>query len=233
MASRRSILLTAAALATTTTALQLPASPVSAATYTMHVVSPIEGRIGIDAVYPDGVGDAQYDVRTCTAGNEPTLGWNSAGQLVGTSTVPSYIPGRGSLQKARFEMYPGACGQYTNWGEVGGVHIEAPASGGNLGTVYMPVAGQRGAFKIHGDIISSTAITPARVRVSAFQVATGYPEEPAPLQTNGYVDYGAFSVGGNDGARWSAGVVQWLPGISFEDVLHEADKALYLAKSSG
>lgn len=32
-------------------------------------------------------------------------------------------------------------------------------------------------------------------------------------------------------ARWSAGVVPWSPGTSFEDVLHEADKALYLAKT--
>ena len=206
MASRRSLLLTAAALIASTTALQLPSSPASAASYTMTVVSPIAGRIGIDAVYPDGVGDAQYDVRTCTAGNEPTLGWNSAGQLVGTSSVPSYIPGRGSLQKARFEMYPGPCGHYTNWGEVGGVHIEAPPSGGHLGTVKMPVAGQGGAFKIHGDVISRTPITDGRVRISAFQVATAWPDAPAPLQTNGYVDYGAFAVGGNQGDRWSAGV---------------------------
>jgi len=33
--------------------------------------------------------------------------------------------------------------------------------------------------------------------------------------------------------RWSAGVVEWEPGESFEDVLHEADKALYLAKTTG
>ncbi len=208
MATRRSILLTAAALIATSTALQLPSSPVSAAWYTMTVVSPVEGRIGIDAVYPDGIGDAQYDVRTCTAGNEPTLGWNSAGQLEGTSSVPSYIPGRGALQKARFEMYPGACGHYSPWADVGGVHIEAPASGGNLGQIRMPVLGQGGAFRIDGDIISSTPITEGRVNVDTFQVPTVFPDPPAPLQSNGIVQYGAFATGRSVGDKWT-GSVGW------------------------
>jgi diguanylate cyclase (GGDEF)-like protein len=32
-------------------------------------------------------------------------------------------------------------------------------------------------------------------------------------------------------SRWSAGVVEWPPGVSFTDIMRKADQALYLAKA--
>ncbi len=206
MASRRSTLLTAAALVASTTALQLPTSNVSAGSHTMTVVSPVVGGIGIDAIYSGGNGGPIYDVPPC-AHSGPQLNWNSAGNLVGTNSVPNNHPSLGSLVKVRFEMYPGECGHYSPWtSNVGGVHFEASPSTSNLGQIRMPVLGQHGTFRIDGDIISSTPITEGRVHVNTFQIATGYPDPPAPLQTNGYVDYGAFGSGGSKGAQWTGGV---------------------------
>ncbi|MBV1894678.1 MAG: hypothetical protein KUG57_11555 [Ilumatobacteraceae bacterium] len=183
-----------------------PASPAAAASYTMTVVSPVEGRVGIDAIYQNG-GGGSYDVKTCSLSNEPVLGWSASGQLVGTTSVPSSAYGLGSLSRVRFEMYPGECGTYDVWTtDVGGVHIEVDPNVHNLGEIRMPVAGQGGAFRVDGDILSSSEITAGRVVVDSFQIATGYPDPPAPLQQNGQVAYGAFSSGSNNGSRWSAGV---------------------------
>jgi hypothetical protein len=184
-----------------------PTSPASAASYTMTVVSPVPGRIGIDAIYQGGGGGGEYDVKTCTLGNEPTLGWDASGQLTGTTSVPDSKSGLGSLSKVRFEMYPGECGTYDLWKtNVGGVHIEVQPNVRNLGQIRMPVAGQNGAFRLDGDILSSTPITTGRVAVDTFQVPTGYPDPPSPLQQNGQVAYGAFASGSNSGARWTGGV---------------------------
>jgi hypothetical protein len=205
MASRRSTLLTAAALIASTTAL-LPASQASAATYTMTVVSPVVGAIGIDAIYEGGSGGPIYDVPPCALSG-PQLGWNSSGQLVGTRTVPNSIPGLGSITKVRFEMYPGECGTYDPWaGNVGGVHFESSPWVSNMGQIRMPVDGVSGAFRIDGDVLSSTPITEGRVKVVSFQIATGYPDAPMPLQQNGTVAYGAFASSLSVGDQWTAGV---------------------------
>ena len=45
----------------------VPSAPVSAATYSMHVNSPIAGRIGIDGLYSPDDGNG-YDVTTCAPG---------------------------------------------------------------------------------------------------------------------------------------------------------------------
>jgi len=63
-----------------------PSTPASAATYSMHVVSPIAGRIGIDGIYSPDDGNG-YDVTTCAPG-QPSLGWDAAGNLQGTTTIP-------------------------------------------------------------------------------------------------------------------------------------------------
>ena len=123
----------------------VPAAPVLAASYSMSVVSPVAGRIGIDAIYAGGGGGGEYDVKTCSNTGQPTLGWNTAGQLVGTSSVPDSK--YGGLTSVRFEMYPGDCGLYDGWGNVGGVHFETAPGSRNLGQIVMPVAGQNGAFR--------------------------------------------------------------------------------------
>ena len=59
---------------------------------------------------------------------------------------------------------------------------------------------------MRGAILSSTPIGTGRVVVDTFQIPTGYPEPPAPLQNNGRVEYGAFASTASRGAVWSGGV---------------------------
>jgi hypothetical protein len=103
-------------------------------------------------------------------------------------------------------MYPGVCGRYNGWEDVGGVHVEANLGGGDLGTITMPVDGQGGAFKMRGSILSSSKIADGRVVVDTFQIPTGYPDPPAPLQNNGRAEYGAFASTASRGSTWSGGI---------------------------
>lgn len=179
------------------------AGPVAALGYTMTVDSPVPGRIGIDAIYSGAGGGGAYDVATCSLDPRvPTLGWNANGQLVGSTSVP------GSPTQLRFEMYPGECGTYTGWEDVGGVHVEIDprVSGTDLGRVSVPALGRPGSFAIRGTVLSSSPLNNGRVEVDTFQIPTGYPEPPAPLQQNGRVSYGAFATAPNRGGAWSGGV---------------------------
>ena len=160
------------------------------------VVSPIAGRIGIDGIYSPDDGNG-YDVTTCAPG-QPSLGWDAAGNLQGTTTIPDRKAG--PLVNVRFEMYPGTpCGTYDAWGNVGGVQFETGPGSRNLGTITMPVAGQGGAFRIDGNILSSSPVGASRVLVDAFQIETG-------MQQNGVVEYGAFGTSQSRGNIWTAGV---------------------------
>ena len=96
-------------------------------------------------------------------------------------------------------MYPGACAQYDAWGNVGGVHFETAPGGRDLGTIVMPVEGQGGAFRLGGDILSSSPVGTDQVLVEAFQIELG-------MQQNGVVAYGAFGTAYNKGAKWTGGV---------------------------
>ena len=152
------------------TLVAVSSAPAQAAGYTMKVISPTPGRIGVDAIFNGAGGGGDYDIVTCTYDpNVPTLGWNANGDLEGTTTVP------GSPTLLRFEMYPAPCdGVYDGWGNVGGVHLQVDPRviQGDLGTVVVPVAGQGGAFPIHGTILSSTPIGERRVIVDTFQIPT-------------------------------------------------------------
>ena len=166
-----------------------PSAPASAAGYSMTVVSPGPVHIGVDAV--GGTASPGYDISPC--------------DLVG-GPGPISFSVSGTPNQVRVEMYPGVCGTYDGWSDVGGVHLEANLGGGNLGSIAVPVAGQGGAFAVRGDILSGSPIGNGRVVVDTFQIPTGYPEPPAPLQTNGVVDYGAFASTTSRGATWSGGV---------------------------
>jgi hypothetical protein len=209
--TRRSWLLTlavTAGLASSTIAVIGSPAPVAAASYTFHVDGPVDGRIGVDAIYQNGGGGGEYDIRTCNSNgsNVPILGWDSAGNLVGTTSVPDSK--YGSLTSVRFELYPGQCPHSTStynafWDlPAGGVHFETGAGSRNLGTVTLPSAAS-GAFRIDGPILSSTPISDGRVHVDAFQATTAYPDPPAPLQSNGVVNWGAFSSASSRGATWT------------------------------
>jgi hypothetical protein len=157
----------------------VPASPVAAVQYSLSVNTRV--HIGVDAV---GVA---YDPCSRQGGPGP----------VQLGETPSQV---------RVELYPGVCGTYDGWSNVGGVHIDTNRGGGDLGAISMPIDGQGGAFAIRGPILSSSPIGEGRVIVDSFQIATGYPDPPAPLQNNGRVEYGAFASTKSRGATWNGGV---------------------------
>lgn len=197
------------------------AQPAQAASYTFTVTSPVVGRIGIDAIYQGGGGGGIYDIATCSNTGQPTLGWNAAGQLEGTTTIPDTAAGLGALTQTRFEMYPGPCGTYNGWDTTtGGVHFDATPTARNLGNIVMPTLGNPGVFRITGGIIAPTAVTDGRVKVDSFQIPTGYPDPPAPLQTNGIVSYGAFASTSSRNGQWTAG-----PGWAGRYILFVTDTA--------
>jgi hypothetical protein len=163
-------------------------TPVAAAQYTVSPNLPV--HIGIDAI--GGNSRPGYDISPCDLDGGP-------GPITfSVNTSPT---------KVRVEMYPGAkCGPYTGWENVGGVHIETGSSSTDLGPINMPVDGQGGAFALRGGILSSSPIGDGRLSIDTFQIPTGYPEPPAPLQNNGRTAYGAFATALNRGATWSGGV---------------------------
>jgi hypothetical protein len=165
-----------------------PGSPVAAAQYSLSASTQV--HIGVDAIGGRSVPD--YDISPCALGG-------GANQRItfGINTSPTQV---------RVEMYPGTCGYYTGWENVGGVHIEAGPNGADLGFINMPVEGQGGAFAIRGGILASSPIDEGRLSIETFQIPTGYPEPPAPLQNNGRTAYGAFAAALNRGATWSGGI---------------------------
>ena len=166
-----------------------PGTPAAAAQYSLTASAQV--HIGVDAIGGRSVPD--YDISPCA------LGGGANQQITfGINTSPTSV---------RVEMYPGVCGFYTGWEDVGGVHIETGASGADLGFINMPVNGQGGAFALRGSILSSSPIGDGRLSIDTFQIPTGYPEPPAPLQQNdNKVAYGAFASAPNRGAVWSGGV---------------------------
>lgn len=185
----RSALPLLCALIAGTTMVVGSSSMVSAANFSLVVNSPVPVHIGVDAV--GGTSSPGYDISPCSLGGGP-------------GTIAFGVGGTPNL--VRVEMYPGNCGYYDGWSNVGGVHFEANRGGGSLGAITMPVAGQAGAFAVRGGILSSSPIGKGRVIVDTFQIATGYPDPPAPLQQNGTVAYGAFASTASRGAQWSGGV---------------------------
>lgn len=176
MRLRISIALLAALVGAATIAV---ASPVSAAQYHLSVNTRV--HVGVDA---------------------PGVDYNPCARQGGPGTIPLGV----TPSQIRIEIYPGVCGTYDGWGNVGGVHIEAAAGADNLGAIALPIDGQSGAFAIRGPILSSSPIGQGRVIVDTFQIPTGYPDPPAPLQTNGRVNYGAFASTRSRGATWNGGI---------------------------
>jgi hypothetical protein len=163
------------------------ATAVAAAQYSLSVNTQV--HIGVDAV--GGTSNPGYDISPCDLGGGPgPVSFNVGG-------TPAQV---------RLEMYPGVCGRYNGWENIGGVHIEANVGGGDLGAIAMPIDGQGGAFAVRGAILSEAPIGDGRVVVDTFQIPTGYPEAPAPLQNNGRVEYGAFASTASRGATWSGGI---------------------------
>lgn len=196
----------------------VPSTPAEAATFsfTLRVdAGGVPGNIGVDAIY-SGVGGGQYDILPCDP--DPAvaqLAWRPDGTITGTASVPRTVQGR-PLTQLRLEFYPletgQVCGQYTPRNpRTGGIHLEHQISAASpafidFGTVTMPMAGAPGVFAVTGGIVASTPIPDGRVSVDTFQIPTGYPDPPAPLQTNGLAEWGAFGTGPSIGSSWAGGL---------------------------
>ena len=130
---------------------------------------------------------------------QPELGWDKAGQ----PRRPGVRSGRKAgltLVNVRFEMYPGRLRPLRRVGATSAASTSRPLRAAAISArSCMPVPGERGAFRIDGDILSSTPVGTDRVIVDAFQIETG-------MQQNGVVAYGAFGSSHNKGNKWTAGV---------------------------
>jgi len=200
------------------TTLAISPHPAEAArfSFTLRVnAGGVPGNIGVDAIYA-GLGGGQYDIVPCDLdSNVEQLSWNSDGTISGTASVPQTVQGQ-PLTQLRLEFYPlepgQVCGQYTPWNpRTGGIHLEHEVSGTSspfidFGEVTLPNAGATGVFAVTGEIVASTSIDDDRVLVDAFQIPTGFPDPPAPLQTNGNADWGTFGSGANIASAWTAGL---------------------------
>jgi hypothetical protein len=201
--------------ATTITIVPGPAEA-SRFSFTLRVnAGGVPGNIGVDAIY-SGVGGGQYDIVPCDPDPDvEQLAWRSDGTISGTASVPQTLQGQ-PLTQLRLEFYPlepgQVCGQYTPWNaRTGGIHLESQISASSppfidFGDVTLPSAGAPGVFAVTGGIVASTPIDDDRVLVDAFQIPTGFPDPPAPLQTNGIADWGTFASGRNIAAAWTAGL---------------------------
>jgi hypothetical protein len=161
----------------------MPGTPVAAAQYSLSVN--VRAHVGVDAP------GAAYN---------PCLSERQGGP------GPISFGVNGTPSQMRVEVYPGVCGDYNGWSNVGGVHFETQLGGGDLGAVNLPIEGQGGAFAIRGPILSSSQIGEGRVIVDTFQIPTAYPDAPAPLQNNGRVTYGAFASTASRKAVWNGGI---------------------------
>jgi hypothetical protein len=193
----RRLLVTTAVVAGAVTATAAPFADASEFSFTFTVdAGGVPGNIGVDAIY-SGVGGGQYDILPCDSDPQVRqLRWTEDGRVVGTTSLPQTRDGR-PLTQVRLELYP--------------LHIEvkldsASPSFIDFGRVTMPMAGSPGVFAPTGNVVSATPVPDGRVSIDAFQVPTVFPDPPAPLQTNGIVEWGAFSTGDNIGTRWTAGL---------------------------
>ncbi len=160
----------------------------------------IPDNIGVEAIY-SGVGGGQYDILPChTDPDVAQLARRSDGTISGTASVPQTLQGR-PLNQLRLEFYPlepgQVCGQYTMRNpRAVGVHLERQVAASSspfidFGDVTLPSTGAPGVFAVTGEIVASTHIDDDRVLVDAFQILFGFPDPPAPLQTNGIADCGS------------------------------------------
>lgn len=177
------------------------------------------GNLGVDFLYNGGGGGGVYDTYSR---------WDSDGTLhrmrVENPNNPNYYvddPSRSPLEvdsratTVRLEFYPKVNGTYDPWtGNVGGANVQRDkATDGagwlNLGTVDLPIAGQNGAFRITGAVVSATPVADNRVELDIFQITCGWPDTciDTPKTSSG-ASKGSFATSKNRGNSWT-GSIGW------------------------
>ena len=212
-----SVLMVCAASTAVVTVSQV--QPASAATLFASVAT--NGSIGtmwVDALYNGGGGGGAYDTG---------FSWRSDGSLWNmnmstyTETSPaSSLAVNGSPTTVRLELYPKPNASefflpYDVWnGNVGGAATQRDkardgANWLNFGEVPLPTIGQLDAFRIEGEIVSSTPVPDGRVQFDVFQIQCGYPDTCADTKYSSTgAAVGACATGAS---RWNrrAGGVAW------------------------
>ena len=197
------------------------------ATFTIDTASTI-GLLGVDATYSSS-DPAGYEkmIRWSADGRlwdynqtlgSSTYGWRT-GQVNGVTVS-------GSPRTIRLELYPHpttTCSGtnesdscywliYDPWTSTrGGVQVQVESSqGGNwldIGTLRLPTLGVDGAFRVDGDVVSSTPLTDGRVSIDMFQVDCSWHETCVhpPVNDRGN-ELGGFASSTSRGNRWTGGV---------------------------
>jgi len=178
--------------------------------------------------------DALYGAASCTNGvYEAGWDWDISGALTGRDQTPTFVTppatqpgdstaipthGCGAVNVLRLELYP-SFNAYDPWtGNYGGANSQLVTTDPqfpNFGLVPVPKVGVTPAgfaypaFRMTGDIISSTPIPDDRVITDMFQVPCSAPDvciQPPPSSTGAPV--GGFATGKNQGNEWT-GSVSW------------------------
>lgn len=213
-----STLLLCASATTVVTVTQ--AEVASAATFSVSVATGGSiGNMGVDAIYNGVKGGGGYYASYSR--------WDSNGHLTLMTIQNGYYQDAigspftvtGSPTTLRVELYPKPTSNpqipYDVWaGNVGGAAAQRDAARDgvnwkNFGEIPLPTIGQRGAFRIDGEIVSSTPVADGRLQVDIFQIQCGYPDTCIDTQySSAGVPVGAFASGTNRANRWS-GSVGW------------------------
>lgn len=176
------------------------------------------GNMGVDAIGGGLGGGGVYDSYSR---------WDSAGSFIAMKPVGgggyvddpngSAFTVPGSPTTLRVELYPKPTQDYHTpydvWsGNMGGAAAQRDKArdGGdwkNFGIIPLPTIGQRGAFRIEGDIVSSTPVPDGRVEFDVFQIQCGYPDTCIDTQySSNLTPVGAFATGKSRNSRWTGGV---------------------------
>ncbi|MGB8861583.1 MAG: hypothetical protein WCC60_20170 [Ilumatobacteraceae bacterium] len=191
----------------------------SAATFSVSIATGgTIGNMGVDALY-NGGGGGDYDTysRWNGDGSLQRMVLSAAGYYVDAQGSPFAL--NGSPTTIRLELYPKPTQDYNipydPWlGNVGGANVQRDRSRDgsnwlNFGEVPLPIAGQDGAFRIEGAIVSSTPVADGRVHLDIFQIPCGWPDTCIDTRTTSTgAAVGAFASGASKGKRWT-GSVGW------------------------
>lgn len=218
MSRRRRALSALLALAASTVAVSVASVEQAAATYAFSAGVATNGTIGtmwVDAIGNGLAGGGAYD--TGYSWRSDGSLWNLNMSTFQETTRATSLTVPGSPTTVRLELYPKPTSDYNLpydvWsGNVGGAHVqrEAAKDGAgwlNFGQIPLPTIGQLDAFRIEGNIVSSTPVPDGRVEFDVFQIDCSYPQTcPSTKSSSTGAHVGSFATGKSKNGKWSGGV---------------------------